>query len=531
MTKQQRPLYQKEAENANREGGRRWGRWVLLVGAVLVIAGGILAYLRWGRPDGTDLVSVRRGTIRGTVSATGEVVSARQAQVSSRVSGEVAKVPVQVGQEVVSGTLLVAIATDSLQYRVREATLRVEIARLRLEQAQGGARPEEVTAAEADLELARARLAQLQSGATPQDIAVAQQDVVQAEAALEQAREAAAVTVETARLNWETAGNALRDVQDAYSRIYWENERLRQQGIELSQAQKDAEASAWRRVQDATAAMEQGQLAYERAQQDGRAAITTAEARLHQARARLQTLLTGPTPDELAQTQAQVDRAQANLDLVRSGPRPAEVQSLEKELALAELSLEEAQASMAQAAVTAPFTGTVLEVTVKPGEVVGVYSPLVKIADLQRLEVRARIDEVDVGQVAPGQGVTVTLDAYPGRPLRGYVAEVAPAVTVDRGSAYYLTSVSLDPASFTSTAGPTITLRLGMAANLTLVTTERDDALLVPRRAVERVGEGSYVIVLRSGRRERVRVTLGTGDAQYYEVISGVAEGEQVVVP
>jgi HlyD family secretion protein len=504
---------------------------VLLLGAILVVAGGVLAYLRWGRPAGTDIVTVRRGTIRGTVSATGEVVSARQAQVSSRVSGEITEVPVQVGQEVLSGTLLVAIATDSLQYQVREAALRVDIARLQLDEAQDGARPEEVAAAEADLAQAQARLAQLRSGATPEDIAVARQDVVQAEAALAQARESAAVTVETARLNWETAGNALRDTQDAYSRIFWENERLRQQGVDLSQAQKDAEASAWRRVQDATAAMEQGRLAYEQAQQDGQAAITTAEARLRQARARQQTLLAGATPDELAQAQAQVDRAQANLDLVRSGTRPTEVQVLEKDLALAELSLEEAQADLARATVTAPFTGTVLEVVVKPGEVVGVYSALVKIADLQQLEVRARIDEVDVGQVAPGQVVTVTLDAYPGRPIRGSVAEVAPAVTVDQGSAFYLARIALDPASFTSTEGPTITLRLGMAANLTLVTVQKDDALLVPRRAVERVGDGTYVTVLRGGRRERVRVTLGIGDPQYDEVVSGVAEGEQVVVP
>jgi len=508
---------------------KRWWLWVLL--AVVVVGGGVLAYLQWGRPADGTIVAVRRGMIRGTVSATGEVLASSQAQVSSRVSGEVLAVPVEVGEEVVSGTLLVAISADTLRYRTREAELRVEIAGLRLERSLGGARPEELAAAESDLALAQARLAQLQSGATPADIAVAQQDVVQAETALTQARSTATAATETARLNWETAGNALRDAQDAYSRIYWENEQLRQRGIELSQAQEDAEAAAWRRVQDATAAMEQGRLAYEQAQQDGQSAVATAEARLAQARTRLQSLLTGPTAEELAQVQAQVDRAQANLDLVRAGASAAEIQIQEQELALTELALAEAEAELDQATVTAPFTGTVLEVMVEPGEIVGTFSPLVRIADLKGLEVQARIDEVDVGQVAPGQLVTVTLDAYPGRPLRGWVEEIAPAVTIERGSAFYLAYIALEPLPPASPDEQPIILRLGMAASLTIVTVERGNALLIPRRAVERVGEGAYVTVLRAGRQERVRVTLGVGDTQFYEVLSGLEEGEQLVVP
>jgi RND family efflux transporter MFP subunit len=531
-TREQRRFHQDRDEAfAGRPSRLRKRWWLWIVAVLLVVGGGLLAYLQWGRPAGGTVVPVRRGTIRGTVSATGEVVSPRQAQISSRVSGEVVAVSVEVGQEVVSGTLLVAISTDALSYQVREAALRVEIAQLHLEQSRAGAQPEEISAAESDLALAQARLAQLQTGATPDDVAVARQDVVQAEAALVQARATATAAAETARLSWETAGNALRDAQDDYSRLYWENEQLRQRGIELSQAQKDAEAAAWRRVQDATAAMEQGRLAYERAQQDGQAGVTTAEARLAQARVRLQAMLSGPTPEELAQAQAQVDRAQANLDLVRSGASTFELQILEQELAVAELGLEEAQSDLERATVTAPFTGTVLDVAVEPGEVVGTFSPLLKIADLEGLEIQARIDEVDVGQVLPGQPVTVTLDAYPGRPLRGFVGEVAPAVTVDRGSAYYLARIALERAQDASPEGQPITLRLGMAANLTIVTVEKDDVLLIPRRAAELVGEGFYVTVLRAGRRERVRVTLGIGDAQFYEVVSGVEEGEQVVVP
>ena len=146
---QQRALYQKDDENASRdhlpeEGRRR--RWLLPAVLTLIAGAALLAYLLWGRPADGSLVSVQRGTIRSTVNAGGEVVSARQAQISSRVAGEVAAVPVTVGQEVLSGTVLLALATDTLEYRVRDAALRMEVARLRLERVRSGALPEEVAA-------------------------------------------------------------------------------------------------------------------------------------------------------------------------------------------------------------------------------------------------------------------------------------------------------------------------------------------------------------------------------------------------
>ncbi|MGB9722299.1 MAG: efflux RND transporter periplasmic adaptor subunit [Chloroflexia bacterium] len=492
------------------------------MGLVLALAAGLL-YLFLLRPTPPPYVVVRRGAIRGTVSAFGEVISTRQAVLASPVSGQVVEVPVKVGQEVVTGTLLVRLSSEGLEYRVEEARLRLEIAQLHLQEAREGASPEEIAAAQAELAAAEARLAALLAGARPEEVAVARQEVVQAEAALKQARESSALAVESARLNWEVAANALRNAQDAYSRIYWENERLRQRGIPLPQAQQDAETLAWRQVEDAEDAMEQARLAYERARQEQEAAVTEAQARLTAARAHLQGLLSGPEEAARAEAEARVAQARANLSRLQAGSDSIQVQILERELFLAQLSLEQARAELDKTRLLAPFAGTVVELAADEGEVVGAYSSLVRLADLRQLQIRARIDEIDVGWVSPGQAVTVTLDAFPGRPLRGTVQEIAPAVTIDRGTPYYLTTIALRPPL-------PVTLRLGMAANLTIVTVEKEDALLIPRQAVERIGEGYYVTVLREGRSERVRITLGVADPQYYEVLSGLEEGERVLM-
>jgi len=520
---QQSELYQKDGENASRPPHRR--RFLLGLGVVaLLLLAGLLAYFLWLRPTSLPQATVRRGTIRGTVVASGEVVSARQAQLSSRVAGQVASVLVEPGDQVISGTVLVTVGADSLRYQVESARLQWEIAQLRLAHAQEGPRPEEIAMAQADLDMAQARLSALVAGPQAEEITITRQEVVQAQVALEQVKGAAEVSVETARLQWQEAANAVRDAQAAYSRIYWENEQLRQRGGKLSQEQQDAEAAAWRQVENAQAAMEQARLAYEQAVQDQQAGLTTAQARLTQARAHLEELLGGASAEELAQAEAQVARAQASLALLQAGPRSTEVEILTRELQQARLAWEQAQADLDKAVVPAPFSATVVEVAAKQGELVGLYSPLVKLADLNQLLIQARIDEIDVGQVAPGQAVTVTLDAFPGQPLQGQVEEIAPAVNVERGSATYLAKISL-----VVPAG--LTLRLGMAASLTIVTVEREDVLLVPRPAVERVGNGYYATVLRGHRRERVRVTLGMSDPASYEVLSGLEEGERVLLP
>lgn len=500
-------------------------RWPLLVAIVVLLALASLGiYLLWFRPPEATYVQVRRGPIRGLAHASGEVSTARQMQLLSPIAERILTVSVAPGDHVLTGTLLVALSADALAYQVEQARLQVEIARLRLEQARSGVRPEEIAIAQADLDAARARLEALQAGPRSEELAIARQEIVLAEAALAQAQEAARVAVESARLRWETAANAVRNAQDNYSRIYWENKRLRDRGFELPQSMEDAETQAWRQVEDAQAAMEQARLAFEQALRDQEATITSAQARLSQARARLQALLAGPEQAELLAAQAQVARAEANLALLQAGPRPSEIQILEIELRQAELQLERAKADLTKAAVTAPFSGTVVEVLVEEGAAVGVYAPLLRLADMQKLQIRARIDEMDVGLVAPGQAVTITVEAFPTLPMTGTILEIAPAVTVDRGTAYYAATIAVTP-------HPSVTLRLGMAADLMILAADKRSALLVPRTAVQRIGAGYYVTVLRAGRPERVRVTLGIADPQYYEVLAGVEEGEWVQVP
>ena len=72
----------------------------------------------------------------------------------------------------------------------------------------------------------RTRLLNYRSGATPEDRAAAEAKLQQAQSALEQSRSQLSSAKERVRLSMETAANTLRNKQDAYSRIYWDNRKL-----------------------------------------------------------------------------------------------------------------------------------------------------------------------------------------------------------------------------------------------------------------------------------------------------------------
>jgi HlyD family secretion protein len=230
------------------------------------------------------------------------------------------------------------------------------------------------------------------------------------------------------------------------------------------------------------------------------------------------------SPEALALENAKTSeqRARAEFDQAVNAPTSDELAGLETQVNLAEVALEQAQEAQAETELKAPFAGTVTEVQVQPNENVGGFSPLVTLADLAQLQIQADIDEIDVGQVAPGQAVEIRLDAFPGEVLSGKVERVAPAATTQRGSTQFEALVSLPPND--------LKLKLGMSADLKITTVEKQDVLLVPNRAVQSVGRKKVVTVLEGGQPHEVEVTVGLSNDQETEIVKGLGEGQVVVI-
>ena len=160
---------------------------------------------------------------------------------------------------------------------------------------------------------------------------------------------------------------------------------------------------------------------------------------------------------EFANAQAAVVRARTDLDL--------------------------AQQRLEDATVRAPVAGTVIEKTVSLGQVIasatgtfGGGTTLLKMADLNQVRVRALVNETDIGNVQPGQGASVTVDAYPDRTFRGIVEKIEPQAVVQQSVTMFPVLVTLDNREGF--------LKPGMNGEVAVLVERRDNVLAVANDAV-----------------------------------------------
>jgi HlyD family secretion protein len=224
----------------------------------------------------------------------------------------------------------------------------------------------------------------------------------------------------------------------------------------------------------------------------------------------------------LAVARLEYEIAEAEFDRLMQGTPDLEIARLRLELLQAEHNLRQAERRVEQGRIRAPFGGTVLRVTPRVGENVTGFGPLIELADLQNWRITAQIDELDIAAIAPGQEVEVRLDAFPGELLVGQVEKVLPGLVDTRGATLYEARVSLDAEH--------LPLRPGMGATLRIKIRTVEDALLVPRRAVQQVGRQQVVTVVEGRRQRRAVVTTGLADADEIEILHGLDEGQVVLL-
>ena len=140
-------------------------------------------------------------------------------------------------------------------------------------------------------------------------------------------------------------------------------------------------------------------------------------------------------------TFTQLDLEQAALDLANA----------EADVVAAQVSVENARIAVDDTDVRAPITGTVIQKPVERGQVISSPtrdvaggSPLMQMADLSEVRIRALIDETDIGKIRPGMSARVAVAAYPNQPFPGEVVKVEPQAVVEQNVTMFAVLVSID---------------------------------------------------------------------------------------
>lgn len=199
---------------------------------------------------------------------------------------------------------------------------------------------------------------------------------------------------------------------------------------------------------------------------------------------------------------------------------PAELDRTRSELQAAQAAARRARVQRDYNQLVAPADAVVLRRDGEAGQFVPAGQAVFTLACCAPLRVTAEVDEEDIARVSVGQGVTMRSDALPHRLYEGTVAEITPKG--DPVSRSYRVRIRLADAPPID-AGP---LRSGMTMDANLIVSRREGALLLPNRAIK----GDGVWLLAKGRLQRRPVVKGTVGAERTEIVSGLADGETVVL-
>jgi macrolide-specific efflux system membrane fusion protein len=211
----------------------------------------------------------------------------------------------------------------------------------------------------------------------------------------------------------------------------------------------------------------------------------------------------------------------SDLDLAERAFAVAEQQRKE-----AEANLEYASTQLGYGRICAPIAGIVASVSTQEGETVAASfaaPTFVTLVDLSRLEVWAYVDETDIGRIRNGQKAHFTVDTYPGQEFGGRVTAIYPQAELRDNVVNYVTVVRFDPPRDQ-------TLRPEMTTAVKIALESRENVLAVPRRAVRRDGGRAFVLSPRGNDSVPVFVTTGSRDESHWEVVSGLRDGDEVLV-
>jgi HlyD family secretion protein len=258
----------------------------------------------------------------------------------------------------------------------------------------------------------------------------------------------------------------------------------------------------------------------------------------------------GASAQNVKDAQTALEQAQTNLESARVALQTARqslplknvssaqnLQNLQYAVDQAAISLKSAQTDLLNTKVYAPFNGVVSAVNgAVGGSALGTGSSsgggaLLTLLDDSKVEMPVQVDETEIAQVKIGQRADVTLDALPGQTFVGKVTRISPSATIQSNIAVFYATVTLDNAARA--------LRPGMTSEAEIISQEIQNAVTIPKRAVQTVNTRSYVDVqLPVGQKtddgktvDTRRVKTGADDGTNIVITDGLKAGETVVLP
>jgi len=348
----------------------------------------------------------------GAVRVSGNI-EVTQVELGFKIPGRLSERPASEGASIAKGDVVAILDDADLQQDLLAQSASLKLAQAALAELTAGTRPEEIERARAAVKRTEAALADLEAGSRPQEIATAQARVDQAQAAAAYAKK--------------------------------EHDRLKSlvESRIIAQRDYDQAKSAW----------------------------VQAEEALNVARQSLKLAREGARKDQVGQARAAVSETRETLRLAENGPRKETIAQASARVEQAEAAVSLSKTRLSYATLSSPLSGLILSENAEPGEYLSAGTPVVTVAGLEKVYLRAYIAETDLGRVKVGQEVKVTTDTYPGKVYQGRISFIASEAEFtpknvqtqkERVKLVYRVKISLD--------NPKMELKPGMPADAEILT-------------------------------------------------------------
>ena len=353
--------------------------------------------------------------------------------------------------------------------------------------------------------------------------------ISRSQAELKQSR--AGFTEGKAKVNAEIAQAQAR-LRQAEARLNQVQNRI-PKDIEQTQSQLNAAKSRFKLVQERLKRNEyllkQGAItqdAFDEISND----YQNAQSSINELRQRLEQFQT-TGGSEVEQIKAEIEEASLNLQQ-RQTTAPDEIAALEANLEQTEVSVKQSEIQYNDSIVKAPFDGIVTQRYAVEGSFVAPSTSGSSTASAsansilalaQGLEVIAKVAELDIGQLQPGQKVTIVADAYPEREFKGEIKRIAPEAIVEENVTSFEVRVKLLTGQDT--------LRSKMNVDVTFIGEQLADSLVVPTVAIfTQDGEQGVMIPDANNKPEFTPVKVGLYLGNKTQIVEGVEADQKVFI-
>ena len=504
-------------------------KYIWLVALLALLLGAGVAWARFQSKPKYETVNVTRGDIVENVSVTGRVKPVDSVDLAFEKGGKVKEVNVQIGDRVMVGQQLARLDSTDLSAQLLQAEANVETEQAKLDELKRGTRPEEISVKQTELKKAEQDLANLYSSVGD----ILNNSYAKADDAVRSKADQLFVNADSDALQ------LVFQVSDYQTQIDATNLR-RSCGVELSAWKSELlSISSTTTPADLGALMKKAEshlfvvrsfLArafdlVDNAVGISATTVSSYKTNIGLGRDAVNLAISAVTGQEqaIAAQVVTVERIRNELALELAGSTPESIAAQNAQVQQAVANVSAINAQIAKTVLFAPIGGIVTRQDAKVGEIAGPNVPLISLMTESNLQIDANVPEIDVGRIAVGNSVSITLDAFQGETYTGKVSYIDPAETVIDGVVNFKVTILFDQ--------PNSKFRSGLTANLDIASAKKSDALLLPEFAVIENDSGKFVRILNAdGTTKDIPIKTGLRSKDgFVEITDGVSEGESVV--